>query len=200
MRPDDARITKRVKFLTDKKQQVYGLTIFSVIVILVLSIGAIKPSIETIVRLRSEIEAKETTLERLEEKINTINSLAIQYQEFEEIAQDFSLIFPDNQDFSLFLANIESLTQESGLDLRSISFARRSTRVAKFDLLSGVSVNLSVIGKRQNLIPYLKALESLPMYPEIQTVSFSLEVDDEGNNSFSISMHIFEVRQRGFYD
>lgn len=124
MNPDKSRITNRVKFLTDKKQQVYGFTVFTAVVILILTFGAIKPSIETIVRLRSEIKAKENTVDRLEEKINTINALAIQYQEFQDTAEDFSLIFPDNEDFSLYLANIESITEQSGLELRSISFAR----------------------------------------------------------------------------
>lgn len=200
MNPDKSRITNRVKFLTDKKQQVYGFTVFTAVVILILTFGAIKPSIETIVRLRSEIKAKENTVDRLEEKINTINALAIQYQEFQDTAEDFSLIFPDNEDFSLYLANIESITEQSGLELRSISFARRSARETRFKLLTPVTVNLSVMGKRQNLIPYLQTLEGLPMYPEVKSVSFNLEVDDEGNNNFSVMMVIYGIRQQGFYE
>ncbi len=199
MEPTDSRITNRVKFFSDKKQQVYGFGLVTVIVFAVLIIGAVKPSIETMVRVLSEIKKKEMVLGMLEEKINTINSLAIQYAEFEETADDLPLIFPDNGDFSLFLANIESITQESGFELSSVSFTSKAIKINRYNLLSPMSVQISTVGKRQNLIPYLKNLENLPMYPEINSVSFSTEVDEDGNTRFSVSMLIYKVKIKNFY-
>ncbi len=197
----DTRITNRLNQLQmSRKQQVYGFGLITAIVIIVLSVGALKPSIETIVKLRSEIEQKEMILDKLETKIQVINSLNLQYEEFQDTAKDLGLIFPANGDFSLFLANIESITEKSGFKLESVSFTKKKTGSLAFQLLSPKRVQLGVMGKKQNLIPFLKTLEELPFYPEINTVSFSEEVDDDGNTDFSIALTIYEVNKTNFYD
>lgn len=205
MDPRRIKLIDQVNFTRDKKQQVYTFSVLTFIVIIVLAVGAVKPSLETIVRLRAEIEQKRTIQEQLETKLNTLNQLEIQYSEFEDTVKDLVLIYPANGDFSLFLANIEFLAEDGGFELVSIGFdpTTRSRRQSEnLDALDPLEVQLSVYGKSTNLVSFMKRLESTPMYAEIENLSFSIDEKnpDVEERTYSIQMLIYGIQDTEFYN
>ena len=193
------KLIDQVNIVKGKKQQVYTFSVLTFVVVLILVVGAIKPSIETMARLNSEIKQKEIVRDKLEDKMNALNELSLQYAEFEETAEDLELIFPTNGDFSLFLANIESLSEESGFDLKSISFGKTRRQGSSLTTLKSVRIDLQVEGAKEEIIPFLQKLESLPMYPEIKVLSYSTDEED-GLNSYAIMMIIYEIQNETFYE
>ena len=191
----------KVELIKDRKKQAYGFSVFTVLVLIILIVGAIRPSVLTIVRINSEIKEKQQTLATLNNKINALNSLAQQYNEFKDTADDLALVYPANGDFSLFLANIENISETYGFELRSIGFGNERRREdTQYETLEPISVTLSVAGQKSNLIPFLQRIEEMPMYPVVNSISYSVDEDDDGNTSYSLSIHIYEVGEDNFYE
>jgi hypothetical protein len=62
------------------------------------------------------------------------------------------------------------------------------------------SVRLTVDGKKNNLVNLLRDLESLPMYPVIESISYSDKAETEETTNFTIHMRIYHVPVNNFYD
>lgn len=69
--PNTANLMERVNIVSDRKKQVYSFSLLTIVIVVALGVGAVKPSIETIMRLNGEIKEKKVTLETLDTKINT---------------------------------------------------------------------------------------------------------------------------------
>lgn len=200
--PNTANLMERVNIVSDRKKQVYSFSLLTIVIVVALGVGAVKPSIETIMRLNGEIKEKKVTLETLDTKINTLNSLSLQYSDFEETAQDLKLVFPTNGDFSLFLANIENICRTYGFQLNTIGFGRSRFKAEVLNLqnLKPVDVTLTVLGDKNDMIQLLQAFEEMPMYPIVRSVNFSNETSNEGLTNISISLVIYEIENETFYE
>jgi len=51
-----------------------------------------------------------------------------------------------------------------------------------------------------NLISFLRDLESLPMYPVVESINYSSDVDAQGNTDFSLNLRVYHVENVNFYD
>ncbi len=180
-------------------------TSLTFIVALLLVVFAIVPTVRTVTEINKEIKEKERITAALEAKIKALNELDNQFSANKETFKDISLIFPTSQNFSLFLANIDAIVTRNNFILNSIGFSEyqdRSDESNKLKLLalSPYSVRLSVKGSKMNLINFLKDLESLPMYPVVESITYSNDVDDQGNTDFSLGLRIYHVKDVNFYD
>lgn len=206
----DTKNLENVKFIQNKQKKVYGFGAFTVFVLIVLVVGAIRPSISTIIRLNKEIEVKGVTVDTLNNKIKTIGSLASQYSGFEDTAVQLSLIYPNTGDFSLFLANIESICARNDMELKGILFDEMDPgdKDIPLTILTPASVNISVVGPEDNLVALLQDLEGLPMFPEIQRVSYGTKpitkADDDESDieklGFSINMKLYKIDDLLFFE
>lgn len=194
-------IADRVKFIQDKRQSAYGFVVFTIIVVLILGVGAIKPSLDTVSRVNAEIDAKEQTLSALQTKRSSLDALFTQYEEFSDTASDLELIFPSNGDFSLMLGNVENLTREHGFELNSVSFRplRQQGEEAEYTVLQPLLVDMSIQGQPERLVAFLQKLESLPMFPEIVSITYSDDANEQGELIYSVSLKIYEVEEINFY-
>ena len=175
-----------------------GVTIVASIVLIV---GAIRPTVVTITRINSEIDQKERTEEALSNKITALTELDTQYIGLKKSFEDISLVFPTESNFSLFMANIDAVSSKNGFTLKGLSFSEYKEQSPVSTItLKPWSVRLSVQGKKANLVNFLKDLESLPMYPVIESVSFSDDADTEEETVYSINMRIYHVSNNNFYD
>ena len=175
-----------------------GVTIVASIVLIV---GAIRPTVVTITRINSEIDQKERTEEALSNKITALTELDTQYIGLKKSFEDISLVFPTESNFSLFMANIDAVSSKNGFTLKGLSFSEyKEESPVSTITLKPWSVRLSVQGKKANLVNFLKDLESLPMYPVIESVSFSDDADTEEETVYSINMRIYHVSNNNFYD
>jgi len=180
-------------------------TSLTFIVALLLVVFAIVPTVRTVTEINKEIKEKERITTALEAKIKALNELDNQFSANKDTFKDISLIFPTSQNFSLFLANIDAIVTRNNFILNSIGFSEYQERndesnKLKLLTLSPYSVRLSVKGSKMNLINFLKDLESLPMYPVVESISYSNDVDDQGNTDFSLGLRIYHVKDVNFYD
>lgn len=196
-----SKLLENVNLINSKKKQVYAFGLFTAFVVIILLAGAIAPSIRTISVLLSEIKEKEGLLNELEVKVETLGSLQTQYEEISDPIRDLKLVFPNSGDFSLLMANLEDLTTSHNYNLRSITFGD-SDDDFKYDttVLQPKLITVVVEGSNQDLIPFLKSIEELPMYPTITAVSYTSEPGEEGENIISIKMVIYEITDSNFYE
>jgi len=193
-------LLKIVREASEKKIS-YIFTGITVAVAIVLIIGAIRPTVITITRINTEISKKETMDKALEDKISALTELDIQYIKLKDDFEDISLVFPTEGDFSLFMANIDAISSRNGFVLIGLSFSEyKGDAPFSTSVLEPWSVLLTVDGKKNNLVNLLKDLESLPMYPVIESVSYTDKAESEEVNSFSIHMRIYHVPIGNFYD
>lgn len=199
---------KALKVIKNSRQRAVGYLVFTLFVVGLLLIGAIRPTVLTVINLLSEIEEKKAIVQKLDNKIEALNSLRSEYNQSVNTTIDkLSLVFPSRGDFSLFLANIEKVAESQGFELINISFENYTAPESLTNLtqeeitvLEPWSVIINVRGQQANLIKLLKAVESLPMYPEIESVSFSNKVDDEGLTNFTILIKVYRVEDPEFYE
>lgn len=185
-----------------EKRKSYIFFGFSVFAVIILAVFAIRPTILTITRINKEIKEKTVINNLLGSKIDTLSTLDQQYQEYSEDLDNLELIYPEEGNFSLFMANIDSIISRNGFSLVSISFDKYkgdsynvSTKVLVPQL-----VRISIKGKESNLVKLLKDLEGLPMYPVIETVSYSTQRDNDGLSSFSLSIRIYNIENNNFFN
>jgi Tfp pilus assembly protein PilO len=162
---------------------------------------AVRPTVTTIARINKEIKEKERVNTLLEKKINTLNELDKQYTPNKEAFDDLEMIFPAGENFSLLLANMELVTTRNGHKLSSISFNKYKGK--DYDIttkaLKPYTMTLSARGKEENILNFLQELEDLPMYPVIESFSYSTETAEDGTNAFTVSLRIYHVDNVSFY-
>lgn len=196
---------KMVKKGPDKKAEMIftGLTF---IVSVLLIVFAIVPTFKTVRDINSEIKKKEQVSAALKGKLEALTSLDGQYNQNEEVFKNLTLIFPTSQNFSLFLANIDAIITRNNFSLDSIGFSENKQSRSnenediKTKVLVPYAVRLSVTGNRIDLITLLKDLEALPMYPVVESISYSNKVDGEGKTQYSLSLRIYQIENVNFYD
>lgn len=184
-----------------EKMRSYLFFIFSIVVTIILIVFAIRPTVVTIARINSEIAQKTRTNELLENKINALSELDKQYVPNRESFDNLELIFPADDNFSLFLANIEAVVTRNGFTLNSLSFSRYRGRNYNLNtrILVPYAVSFSVSGRQRNIITLMRDLESLPMYPVIETISFSPPEEGEDTGSFAMFLRVYRIENDQFY-
>lgn len=197
----EQKISQQVEAVKASKKKVYGFTVFSFIVVIVCIAFAIRPSISTILRVRQEIKQKQQYYDQLNTKINALGALYAQFSQFEDTAEEVKLIFPNTGDFSLFMSNIEGITQRNNFELTNISFSEPDTPPpVKTAILEYWTASITVVGDEADVILLLKDIEAMPMYPIIDRVSYSTEKDENGKIRASITIMIYKIDDPLFYE
>lgn len=198
--PRGRRTLDLVKIISEsEKNRAYSFGIFTLIVLLVLIIGAVQPTMATILRITDELEKKESVNTQLETKITSLTALTQQYASISRDIDSLPLVFPTQGNFSLFMSNIEEISRDHGYALNSINFSKSDDIDLRLGVLENWSSTISVKGKKSNLIELLEAFEAMPMYPVVTTISYSSTVDESGLTTFSINLAIFHLEDNNFF-
>lgn len=174
-----------------KKARVYTGLILSLLAVAFFSFFAIRPTLVTIASLVKEIEDKRMIAQKLQEKIN---ALSLAQKEYVAVSSELPLVeeaLPQEPDLPLFIRQLETLSVQSGVTLRTIQFGRVNLRgrpVSKPDSVktkqkeetSGITFNFSASGSYQNLKTFLQSLENLRRLVVISSFAFRPEEKEEG--------------------
>lgn len=173
----------------------------SLLAIILLLVFAVRPTVSTILRINREVKSKKQITTQLQSRINAINSLDSQYKESKDKFETIEMVYPVNRGYTLLLSNIDSIISRNGFVLGSINFDDYGgdAYTLSTQTLSPTTLRLSVRGQYGNFITLLKDIESLPMYPVVEGVSFSSQVNENGQQSFSIILRIYNVEKSNFY-
>ena len=173
----------------------------TIAVSIILIIFAIRPTIMTMTRINSEINKKKETESALADKISALTELDTQYIGLEDDFKNISLVFPTEGNFSLFMANIDAISSRNSFTLVSLAFSEyKNENPLDTSIVEPWLVRLTVEGKRANLINFLEDLESLPMYPVVESLTFSEDEENGDNVRFTVSVRIYQIPISNFYD
>lgn len=185
-----------------EKRKGYGFFAATIVASILLIVFAIRPTLATITRINKEIKSKEIMNSQLDTKITTLSSLDKVYLENKENFDSLKLIFPADMNFSLFLSNVDSIVARNGFSLSGITFDDYKGEIYKSSsssILKPKTVRVSVSGKVVNIVNLLKDFEALPMYPVVETLSFTNHEDENGMITFSIGLRIYAIDNHNFY-
>ena len=183
------------------QSRTYSFAIFTVFVVAILLLGAIKPTLGKISQINEEIKQKKIINEQLTNKTNALSSLTNEYYSQSDDMKSLSMVFPSQGNFSLLMSNIENITSEYGFVLQSINFGSPEKVPSSLKVLKPWAIRISVSGSRANLVNFLKDLEELPMFPTVTKVSYSSGARNRsGELSYSIELQIFKIDEPNFYN
>jgi Tfp pilus assembly protein PilO len=187
---------------SSQKNQGYIFTAITVVVAVILIVFAIRPTITTIIRINNEISEKKELNTSLDNKINALSQLDKQYTTSKDDFNNLKLLYPADNDFSLVLANIQPILARDSFSLSGISFDEYQNEdfTVTTKVLEPYSLKLSVVGSPANIVNLLKDLESLPMSPVIESLSYSDQKDSNGSTIFSVELRVYKIDNVNFYD
>jgi Tfp pilus assembly protein PilO len=186
------------RILDTPQKKTYTFLGATLILILVLLFGAIRPTLVTITKLRNEIKQREDINERLQSKINVIGDLQDDYSRLEEDLDMLEYYFPQNSDYSLFLANIEQIVKSFGYELERVSIQSHQGEDSAdaeivYQGMNKVNAAISVKGSEKDLPNLIENLEGLPFIPQITRISYSPATEgDSGQVEVRISFELYQ--------
>lgn len=194
----------RINAIRESKSKTKSYITFgvSLLISILLIVFALKPTISTIINIRSEIKEKEKVSSQLKSKIDALASLDEEYKDNKEKFEMLEFVYPEGEEFILLMSNMESVVARNGFELKSIGFDKYDgeTYALAPNVLSPYSMRISVAGDYSDLLPLLRDLESLPNYSVLESLSFSSQKDDQGNGNYSILLRIYGVKLIYFYE
>jgi len=175
---------------------------FTLIVIILLIVFAIRPTITKIVNIRKEIKEKERISKLLDDRIQTLSSLDNEFEESKEKFEFIPLVYPESERYVLLLSNMEPIVNRNSFKLSSLAFDKYDGE--SFNLptsaLKPTSVRITVLGLYSNFVSLLKDFESLPMYIVVDRISFGNSKTSETNEvSFTLNLRVYNVNDPKFY-
>lgn len=190
-----------IQIINKKKKEVAIFIIITLIVLIVLITFPVRMMTVKVMQINNEIEGKRRIKEQLDEKIENLTQLNTEYQELREDLKDLPLIFPNQGDYSLFTTNLDEIAKANNFRLASVNFSEERTRRqdVPFETLNFWDANISVAGRRTDLIHLLEDIEKMPMLPTVNRVSFRNETDDDDLLNFTITVRIYGVNMQGVY-
>jgi Tfp pilus assembly protein PilO len=187
---------------SSEKKQGYIFAAITIIVSVLLIVFAIRPTISTITTINAEIAQKKLLSASLDSKIDALSKLDKQYTGAEEQFNNLKLIYPADGDFGLLLANIQPVLAKDSFSLGGVSFDEYQDEdfTLSTKVLEPYSFKLNVVGSSANIVNLLKDLESLPMSPVIESLSFSDQKDSNNATAFYIELRVYKIDNVNFYN
>lgn len=152
----------------------------SLATIIIFSLFAIKPTIATIIELNNEIATKEDLVVRMRTKINNLQAASniIQSQGEKLILVDQAI--PKKSNLDIFIAQIESIAQNSSLEMLSFSISDvQIVGDSKKTKRGYVEFSLSLSGSYINLKSFLDTIENLRRPISIRNLSLTTSTSNQ---------------------
>jgi Tfp pilus assembly protein PilO len=167
----------------------------TLVLMIILLMGAIKPTITKITDLNAEIKVKSEVNDKLQEKINNIGKLQEEYEERKEDLSVIEVFFPKDMDYSLVLASLEKVTEKYGFELSSVSITLSESEDSEYKDMEVVNIRITGEGRNTKVTQLLKHLEELPIVPNLKSVSISPDEDSDEEDwvDVGINMKVFKT-------
>jgi Tfp pilus assembly protein PilO len=192
-----------ISIINEKKKAVAVFLSITLVALTLLIAFPIRLMAVSVIKINNEIEGKKRLKETLDTKVRNFNQLNTEYEEVKSDLEDLKLVFPDKGDYSLFVANIEEVCKANYFRLQSVNvdmprLTGQNTE-SSFEVLTVWTANINVLGRRSDLLKLLEEIESMPMKPTVNVLSYKNETNEEGFLSFNISVKIYGVKSSNMY-
>lgn len=184
------------RMLSTPRKKAYTFLGVTLIVVLVFTFGAIRPTVSTISRLYGEIKERQELGDKLQNKINTLSTLQKEYQEKEEDLEFLDVFFPENSDYSLLMASLEKISGQYGFEMSGLGITVMEKEVDKSGVTDMESVEVVIVatGSRSSIVPFVEHLENLPVVPDIESVS-ATAAGEEGSDEVRVNVRMTVYKQ-----
>ncbi len=167
-----------------------GLLVMALVVFTVL----IRPEYAAISGLRGQLASKSTALEDETNAIGQVRNLISQYQGVAKLGDTLSLALPQEEAVSDVVAQINALTNFSGLTVQSLGIAYLPIKPStiKLSFVKGVGtlkVNLKIFGTYEGLKTFLGELEKNIKVMDVKTLKID-QVGKAEQNLFSYTLAV----------
>ncbi len=189
------------RFLQSPMRKTYSFAGVTLIVVAIFLFGAIRPTLVTISRLRTEIKERESIDQILQYKLNTLQALSVDYTEREDNLSFIDDLYPSNSDFSILMANLERITSKYEFTLQSLQIGNEDDANAEQEALadpnalSQVQARMIVEGSRNRLVELVDHIENLPEVPDVERVTFSPSDNEDLSSAVhaTIEFYVYKV-------
>lgn len=168
------------RFYQKKKARIYTGIVFSILTVAFFLFFAIRPTLVTIASLLKEIEDKRVIAEKLEDKINALNSAQIEYRRVEKDLYLVDEALPVAPNVSLFVRQLEALARKHNVVIDSLQFEAITLKseVQTGETGQETSFSLAVTGNYSQLKSFLETLTRLRRMVLVD--DFTFESGEEG--------------------
>jgi len=182
------------------KNIVFGILILGFLVsVLFLDI----PMVQEVLNINKEAKYQQELLAQKTDFIRTVEKLMEKYKNNQEILQKLDSILPNNKDIPNLLVQIEALANDSGIVFNDMAISAaeekasskaqevRTGEVSQGNLPTGysaVSISLKLSASYESFKSFLRAVENNLRLVDVDSISFSNQAKEEGNNVFDFEM------------
>lgn len=155
----------------------YGSTIFTLLVMIIFILYAIKPTVETILVLQKKLEDSRQVLEKVNQKANNLSQGKSNYEKLDSnVKARLTTAIPDTVGLKLLIQTLEqkALTHQasiSALQIQPLVLETKSDN--KVGSLAEVLFTFNVEGSYKNLISLLNDLKSSTRLISIDSLALS---------------------------
>ena len=189
---------QNVVLLYKKRQdiRIYTELILSLVTVAVFGAFAIRPTINTILKLNSEIDTKRETIDKMDSKIENLIAAEDLYDREIDRVNILNNSIPEKPPVDNVIRQLEGIAQRSGailtsLNIENVSILGRSVENKKSDKdadrfelpkdTKGYSLSIKIGGNYESLLSFMKDVENMriPIYLQlsnIETVSIDKEL------------------------
>lgn len=197
MNPHYSRYYTYIKpFLKNKAVKTYSSLVFSLIMITIFSLFAIKPTLSTIVSLQKSIKEQQQTLDSITKKGEGLSQAKSNYEALNDgVKTNLALLVPTSTSLTDLLASISNLAifheaTISGLQVQPTMLEGDPIKLSKDATIKEINFTANFQGSYQSLSNLLDAFSQSPRLIYIQAVNFNKQSDDP---------LIMTVNAKGYY-
>lgn len=184
------------RMLTNPMRKTFTFLGVTLLIVIVFLMGAIRPTITTISRLRREIDVRTEVDADLQTKINNLQTLRAEYESKKESLSAIDTFFPADSDYSLVMASLEQVTAKYGytMDSLHISADKNSAKKSDYQSMEMVTIRLSAQGRKSNIVKLLQHIEHLPIIPSIRRITFSPAESNQDPSWIRVSVDMYAYK------
>ncbi len=153
---------------------------FSLTLVIVLAVFAIKPTLGTIAQLRTEIEQKEELVGRLQSKNNTLQSAKQQYAQEEVNIELLSQALPPTADLIPALKTVEKIATDTNVIMRSASVRQIPDETSELQTAQdaqklNLPISTTIVGNYADIRRFVETLDNSRRTFDVVSINFSVE-------------------------
>ena len=174
---------------------------FTLLFAFLLVIGAIRPTISDIIRIRTQLKRYKEIAVKLDDKIDTIYELKSELDARQRTLAYFDIYYPYNTDYSLFVSNLEYIVKQEKATLLSVTYSEKTKDeyVKRFQKkgiksLDPIVFTVTIQGDYNQLLAFLKQLEQNPYLPQVISMGYRADKADQ-KRAFTINILLFRLKK-----
>jgi len=168
------------RFYQQRKVRVYTEIVLTLLAISFFLFFAIKPTLVTIVGLVREIKDKRMVVQKLEEKINNLNTAQNEYFTVEDNLYLVDQALPKDAQISLLVRQLEFLASAHGVSLEAIQYSPlRLKEKPEREGLQEIDFKMVLTGKYKDLRNFLWSLNNFRRVIQVEGFGFKKGKSEE---------------------